>query len=133
MDEVRVNLKEEFERKRSAKITDESVEKRMFCKDNRKVVETFIENHVITSLRVLRKWHSMARLFCITFYVIDQSELYYVVYNTNTSVGLTGRESTCKVSKKTLQLANEIASEYGIEAISFIEDSYDAFRFQILI
>ena len=133
MDEVRVNLKEEFERKRSAKIADESVENRMFCKDKRKVAETFIENDVIPALRALRKWHSMARLFCITFYVIEKSDSYYVVYNSNTSLGVTGRESTYKVSKETLQLANEIASNYGIEAIPFIEDTYDAFRFKILI
>lgn len=133
MAEVRFNLKEEFERKRSAKIADESVENRMFCKDKRKVAETFIENDVIPALRTLRKWHSMARLFCITFYVIEKSDSYYVVYNTNTSVGLTGRESTYKVSKETLQLANEIASNYGIEGIPFIEDTYDAFRFKILI
>lgn len=133
MDEVRVNLKEEFSRKRNAKIVDESVENRMFCKDNCKVAETFIENDLIPALRELRKWHSMAKLFCITFYVIEKSDSYYVVYNTNTSVGITGSESTYKVSKETLQLANEIASNYGIEAIPFIEDTHDAFRFKVLI
>lgn len=125
MDEVRINLKEEFGRKRREAIID--------VRNNFKETESFIKNDVIPALRELRKWHSTASLFCITFYVIENVNSCHVVYNTNTSVGFTAGAPTYQVSKETLQGALSIASLYGIEAIQFIEDTHDAFRFKVLI